>query len=120
MEAVWGVDYDIHSDKCYQCPCCPECREPIGLAEDGKYHCYDCREIVEVKDPKMIEWLQLSRETKVEMQDCEQIFTKDGQHLSGCGGKNCVRVVYRRNPIDFNKWDCAYGRCEKCGSRFIV
>ena len=56
MKAIWWIDYDLHNDKTYNRPSCPECKVPIGMADDGKYHCFSCGKVVEVDDPEMIEW----------------------------------------------------------------
>ena len=108
MKAIWGNDYDLLSDSCFERPMCPECEAPI-LKRDDKYHCVCCGNEVDVTDEKMLEWLKLREETKVETEDC---------HF-GCKGKNCVRVVYRRNPVTL-EWITAYGVCTKCNTRFIV
>lgn len=119
MNAIWATDYDMHTDSCYQRPSCPECREPIGLREDNKYHCFACGEVVEVKDSKMLAWFQEREETKVELEDCPKIISKDGEHLSGCGGKKCVETLYVKNPVTL-KWEARAGRCKNCGTSFIV
>lgn len=119
MKAIWVTDYDLTNDKCYKVPGCPECDEPIGLYEDGKYYCYNCRKEVTVHDPEMVEWFRVRNETKVELQDCEVLEDKNGNIICGCGGKNCMEVYYRRNPITL-KWQQAFGQCKRCGKRFIV
>lgn len=119
MKAIWGMDYDYQEDKCYQRPSCPECEEPIWKYEDGWYHCFNCGKVVEVDNPEMVNWFKLREETKIKHEDCRQIKSKDGKVLSGCGGKKCMRITYRRNPVTL-KWGAAYGICEKCGTRFIV
>ena len=109
MKAIWAVDYDFREDKCYDRPSCPECKAPIGLDEDGKYHCFSCGEIVEVDDPKMIEWFAIRDESKTENEDC----------FLGCSGKGTMEVHYMRNPITL-EWQTMGGECKKCGMRFIV
>lgn len=118
MTAIWGIDYDFRSDKCYKVPSCPECEEPIARYEDGQYHCLNCGEIVELSDD-MLSWFKVREETKIEIQDCPKMTTKSGVHLSGCGGKNCMEIHYRRNPVTL-KWEQAFGFCKECGTRFIV
>lgn len=118
MEAIWGTDYDYRTDAIYERPVCPECKEPIGVDEDGKYHCYSCGEVVEVKDQSMIEWLEKRNETKVEYADCH-IFTSKNGATTGCGGKGTVETHYMRNPVTL-KWQIMGGRCKKCGMRYIV
>jgi len=119
MNAIWGLDYDMHNDKCYKRPCCPECGEPIFKYGDGTYHCVNCHQVVKIKDEEMKKWLEIREETKIELEDCPKITTKDGRHLSGCGGKKCMEIHYVRNPISL-KWQQAYGECRNCGTRFIV
>lgn len=119
MKANWGMDYDYQEDKCYQRPNCPECEEPIFKRDDGWYHCLSCGKVVEVDDPEMVEWFALREETKIKHEDCHEITSNDGKVLSGCGGKKCMKITYRRNPVSL-KWVAAFGICEKCGTRFIV
>lgn len=109
LKAVWGTDYDMHTDRCYSRPCCPICKEPIFMYEDENYHCVSCEEIVEVDDPEMIKWFKDRSETKTEYEDC----------ICGCGGKGTVETHYRRNPVTL-KWQVTGGKCSKCGMRFIV
>lgn len=118
MKAVWVIDYDYRKDKCYNAPGCPECREPIGMYEDGKYHCFSCGEEVEVADEEMIKWFNVRSETKIEYEDCPKI-TYKGKVTSGCDGKKCVETHYRRNPVTL-EWEVMGGHCSKCGMRFIV
>lgn len=119
MEAIWGTDYDMHTDKCYKRPSCPKCEEPIGKYEDGKYRCYSCGEVVDVTDKKMQEWLRVMEETKEEYGDCPRIKSKGKLLKMGCGGKNCVKKTYVHNPVTLD-WQVAWGVCTKCGMRFIV
>lgn len=119
MKAIWGLDYDFRTDKNYKRPCCPECEEPILRRDDGYYHCLDCGRIVMVEDPEMDVWLKKHEEVKVEYEDCAVITDKEGNHLSGCGGKKCVETHYMRNPVT-DKWQVMGGKCIKCGTRFIV
>ena len=118
MTAIWDLDYDLHTDSCYQCPSCPECQAPIGKDGDGLYRCFSCGEIVDVTDPEMLEWFRLREETKIERTDCKQWKTKAGKTI-GCGGENCYVTHYVRNLVTL-EWPAAYGGCEKCGTRFIV
>ena len=111
MKAKWGIDYDMHEDKCYKCPACPECGEPVYLYDDNNYHCVSCGIIVEI-DEEMKGWFAKRSETKIEMGDC----FPDGM---GCGGKNCVEIHYRRNPVTL-EWQTAFGHCTKCDMKFIV
>ena len=122
FKAIWGTDYDMHEDKCYKCPACPECREPVFLYEDNKYHCVSCGKVVEVKDPKMLKWFEEREGTKIEMEDCfsEEVELKNGQKIKmGCGGKKCVEVHYRKNPVTL-EWETMGGHCTKCDMKFIV
>jgi len=118
LKAVWGIDYDMHTDSCYSVPACPVCKEPIFVYEDGNYHCASCFEIVEVDDPDMIKWFEERSETKTEYEDCPKFTTKDGRTI-GCGGKGTVETYYRRNPVT-KKWQVMGGKCSKCGMSFIV
>ena len=119
MKAAWITDYDLHTDKCFKRPGCPECYAPIGKDSDGKYYCFSCGKDFEVEDPEMLKWFEERSETKIVMEDCPKITTKDGTHISGCGGKKCVRTLYRKNPVSL-KWEVMRGACEQCGMRFIV
>ena len=107
MKSTWVLDYDSREDKCYKRPGCPECSEPIGLDEDGQYHCYSCGKVVEVEDPKMIKWFSDREGTKVEYSNC------------GCGGQNTFETHYVKNPVTLD-WQVAFGGCSKCNMRFIV
>lgn len=111
MKAEWIVDYDMHEHKTYQCPGCRECYAPVFKMEDGKYYCVFCGEEAEI-DEDMIEYFEEREGTKTEMKDCfpEPI---------GCGGKACVEVQYRKNPVTL-KWQTMGGKCNKCGMKFIV
>ncbi len=119
-KAVWAIDYLMHNDKCFDRPSCPDCKEPIFKNEDGKYHCICCSKVV-TPDEKQLEWLKLREERKVEIQDCpEHEFEFKGEKIKmGCGGKDCVEVHFRRNPITL-EWQTAWGVCNNCGKRFIV
>lgn len=100
MDAVWVSDYDMHEDKCYKCPGCPECKEPIGKYEDGQYRCFSCGKVVEVTDPEMQKWFFDRSGTKTEMEDCfpSEIKMRNGEIMRmGCGGKQCVKVRYYKN-----------------------
>jgi len=110
MNAAWVTDYDMAEDKCYKAPGCPTCREPIALYEDGKYRCLSCGKVVKPSE-EMLKWFADREGRKTEIQDCPKII--------GCGGKKCVEVVYRKNPITL-KWEAAGGMCKRCGMKFIV
>ena len=107
-KAKWGTEYDMHEDKCYECPQCQDCFAPIHRYEDGKFRCISCREEYELT-PDMIEWYNERDGEKVEMQDC----------VLGCGGKACVEQHYVKNPVTL-EWQTAWGKCTKCDFRFIV
>ena len=117
MNAVWLIDYDYRADKCYDCPCCPECQHPIWKHEDGTYRCPSCGEVIHVTD-EMREWFKVREETKTGYLDCLKLTLPDGMTL-GCGGKNCVETHYRRNPVTL-EWQTCWGKCVICGNRFIV
>ena len=108
MDAVWAMDYDYRTDKCFQRPSCPKCFEAIGEDESGKYHCYCCGKKVDVKDEKMLEWFAERQGAKIEMTDCFR-----------CGGKDCVETYFMRNKVTL-EWQAMGGKCQKCGARFIV
>ena len=118
MNAIWYDDWDVHSDKIYKRPCCPECREPIGKLPSGEYRCYSCGEIVGVKDKEMKDWFKVREETKTELDDCHVLTHPDGTSI-GCGGKNCVEVYYMRNKATL-EWQVVSGECKKCGLRWLV
>jgi hypothetical protein len=116
MKAIWGLDYDYRTDKCYKRPMCPECDAPI-LKDGDEYKCISCGQPAEV-EPFMIVWIENRNETKVTMEDCHQFNLPDGGKI-GCGGKACVETHYVRNPVTL-EWQTAWGQCSKCGKRFIV
>ena len=119
-KAVWATDYDMHTDSCFQRPCCPECRDPLFLREDGKFHCINCGKAA-MPDSQMIAWMEKRRETKVEMQDCPDYeFEFKGKKIKmGCGGKDCVEVHFVRNDVTLD-WQYAWSICKNCGIRTIV
>lgn len=107
-KAIWGEGYDLRTDKAYKCPVCPDCQEEIArLALDGSYYCFNCWDKVEVDDPEMLEWLKQRAETKTEIEKCFK-----------CGEMTC-ETRYRRNRATL-EWEAAFGKCSKCGLRFIV
>jgi len=118
MNAIWGTDYDLNEDKCYKLPCCPKCEAPIGRYQDDEYRCFSCGRAIKVVDKDMKEWFKKREQTKVEMENCPKIISKSG-HVLGCGGHFCVETHYIRNPITL-RWQVAFGRCTKCGRRFVV
>lgn len=119
MIAKWGVDYDYHNDKCYRRPVCPECNAPIIRYEDGMYRCLSCGEIIEVAGDDMKEWIRVREETKIEYRDCPRIENKGKFLKMGCGGKNCVKTLFRRNQVTL-EWEIAMGECTQCGLKYIV
>lgn len=108
MKAIWGMDYDYISDKCYNRPMCPKCDAPVVRFNDGNYKCVSCRKKVNVTDSEMLKWLADREETKVEMMDCFR-----------CGGKTCVETHFVKNKVTL-EWQTAGGECKNCGMRFIV
>lgn len=108
MLAAWILDYDHVTDTCYNRPGCIECQAPVDKMEDGKYHCFSCGKVVNVKDPEMIRWLDEMGQTKTERRDCLR-----------CGGKDSLEIVYYKNPVS-REWQMGHGECSKCGMRFIV
>ena len=119
-KAKWLTDYDMHNDKCFDRPQCPECHAPIFEHDEGEFRCISCNEQFEL-DEKMIEWVRSRQGSKVEMQDCHDTpFEWKGETIhTGCGGTKCVEVHYRKNPMTL-EWQVAWGECKKCGMRFIV
>ncbi len=117
MNAVWGMDYDHITDKCYNRPVCPECDAPVVRFESGQYKCISCRNPVMVTNLEMLKWLADREEEKVEMQDCPKIEAEGCSY--GCGGKACVETHYVRNAVTL-EWQVAWGECRNCGMRFIV
>lgn len=107
--AVWGQDYDMHTDSNYTRPVCPYCREPVFKTKNGNYQCVNCGNIVEISDPKMAAWFREREKTKVENIDCSM----------GCGRKGTFAVTYVINPVTL-QWQTAYGKCAKCGATMIV
>lgn len=117
MKPTWILDYDMHTDKCYNRPGCPECDAPVGKYEDGKYRCYSCGKEAEITDPDMIKWFQDREGEKVEYEDCPQ-YEIEGT-IYGCGGKGTTETHYYKNPVTL-KWQVGWGQCNRCGKRFIV
>lgn len=120
IKAKWLTDYDMHNDKCFDRPQCPECIAPVHEYERDEFRCISCHELIEL-DEDMKEWVRSRAETKVEMEDCPDYeFEHKGKKIKmGCGGTACVETHYVRNPITL-AWQVAWGRCTKCDSRFIV
>ena len=118
MKAIWDSDYDSRTDSIYKRPCCPECREPIGLDGNNKYRCYSCGEVVEVTDPKMLKWFKKREEVKFEMHDCPRIPLENGEYI-GCGSKGTLKVMYVRNNVTL-EWQPAMSECSVCGLKSIV
>lgn len=108
MNAVWITDYDYSTDKCFKRPGCPECKEPVLKDEDGLYYCVSCGKAVDVTDEKKKAWFEKRAVKKIEYWAC-----------IGCGGEKTMEVHFRKNPANL-KWQPAYGRCIKCGARWIV
>lgn len=118
MKAEWITEYDFRTDSCYQCPGCPECQAPVGSL-DGKIRCYSCGKEYELDDD-MKSWREKRQTTKTEWLDCIRHKPINGVTPAiGCGGKKCVETIYTRNPVTL-EWQVAYGRCIKCGAKFIV
>jgi uncharacterized Zn ribbon protein len=113
MDAIWGLDYDFHTDKCFFRPSCPECEEPLWKDEKGKYICVECGKEISVTQKEMIDWLKKREEQKIVYEDCHK------SKYFGCDGKKCVRTLYVRNKVTL-EWQAASGYCEKCGMHFIV
>lgn len=105
-QAVWITEYDYITDKLYKCPGCPDCKEQIGRFRNV-YKCYNCGTAVNVDDKAMKEWFYRQEEIKTEYGDC------------ACGGKNCVTIHYRRNPVTL-EWQISCSKCKKCGITVIV
>lgn len=116
-QAVWITEYDYITDKLYKCPGCPDCEEQIGRFRNV-YKCYNCGTVVNVDDKAMKEWFKLREETKTEYGDCVVIKVNDDLSF-GCGGKNCVKKHFRRNPVTL-EWQMSGAKCEKCGNTIIV
>ena len=106
-KAEWHIDYDMHTDKCFERPQCPECIAPIYEYEEDEFKCISCGEIMEL-DNDMIKWVRERAGTKIEMDDC-----------FNCNGTKCVETHYVKNDVTL-KWQTAWGVCKNCGRRFIV
>ena len=113
MKAIWDSDYDSRTDSIYKRPCCPECREPIGLDGSEKYRCYNCGKVVEVTDPEMLKWFSERAEVKYEFQSCPRCITLTDIQ------KYTMRVKYVRNNATL-EWQPVQGKCIECGMEFIV
>lgn len=110
-KAVWGSDYDMHTDTCFQRPLCPDCIDlvPIFRRDSERpdiAECINCHKEFELTE-EMKNWLEAREETKEEIDTCIR-----------CKQKT-MKIHYVRNDVNL-KWQTAYGSCEKCGTRFIV
>ncbi len=120
--AVWVKTYDSRTDKSYDAPGCPDCMEPIGRYGNGRFYCFSCGKEILMGNAEMFKWYQERRETKTEYEDCfpEDVKLKNGEKVKmGCGGKKCMLVRYRRNPVTM-EWESAGGKCARCGMNFVV
>ena len=117
LNAVWGHDYDLHTDQIYKCPCCPKCMEEIYKDDSGEYRCYACGKVVDIDD-SMQEWFEAREGTKTEYIDCKKIKLRTGT-IIGCGGEKTMKITYIKNKASL-EWQFACGVCEKCGKQFIV
>ena len=119
-KAQWRIDYDMHNDKCFDRPQCPECIAPVHEYETNVFKYISCHEVIELDD-KMKEWVRDRAGEKIVMEDCPDFeFEHDGETIKmGCGGKECVETHYIKNDITL-KWQTAWGVCKNCGRRFIV
>lgn len=102
MKAIWGLEYDMHTDKCYNTPSCPECDIPL-FSDDGI--CVCCGNQLELDD-SMKEWLAERTGSKTEVGECIMC------------GENKMKIKYIKNNVT-NEWQAAMGECE-CGCKFIV
>ena len=118
QKAKWGIDYDAHTDKIYNCPVCPECEEPIFKYNDGKYRCVNCKAEAEITDAAMLEYFREREQGRVEIKDHKKIIFEDGEEM-GCDGKNCYEIHYRINPATHER-EVTGGKCRQCGLTFIV
>lgn len=112
MNIVWREDYDLHSDKCYKLPCCEECSMmhgavPVVLRDDGMCECVNCHRIGK-PDKKQLKWLKDRQGTKI----------LENEYCFSCK-QNAVTVHQFKNPVT-KKWQTAWGKCNNCGSHFIV
>ena len=119
-KAEWLTDYDMHNDKCFLRPQCPECYAPVHEYGQDEFRCISCHELIELDD-EMKEWVRKRAGEKVTMEDCPDYEIEfDGKkHKMGCGGKKCVETHYIKNEITL-EWQTAWGLCKNCGRAFIV
>lgn len=108
-QAVKGIEYDMHSDSCYDMPECPECGMPLfGLEESdiGKTIQHDyCETEVYIPDEEWIhKYFEDNTGSRTEEIKC-----------MWCGGR--MSVVKRKRC---GKWVTGHGECLDCGVRFIV
>lgn len=110
-KAMWGTDYDYHTDKCFKRPLCPCCVDLVPVYRRDKNRpnvaeCISCSTEFEL-DEDMQKWLEPREEIKEETEQC---FNCE-QHT--------MIVYYIRNEVTL-EWKTVYGNCENCGTRFIV
>lgn len=110
IKAKWVKDYDHRTDKCYDVPGCPKCKEKAFYhscddSEMAGFHCPSCGCDIEL-DVDMLKWYADHTATKTEIGTC-----------INCGQKSSVEHYYI--AIDGN-YRLGYGECIKCGCRFIV
>ena len=104
-EAKWCLDYDMHTDKLYLCPSCPDCEAPVFPTDDG-CKCVLCGQLVGI-DPEMQKWFDERAGEKVEVTEC-----------FSCRQNKFERHLFK-NPVTL-EWLTGWGECENCGMRLIV
>lgn len=119
-KAKWLTDYDMHNDKCFDRPQCPDCYAPILEHDAGEFRCVSCGELFEL-DESMTEWVRSRQGSKITFEDCPDYeFEFKGEKIKmGCGGTGCVETHYIKNDVTL-KWQVAWGVCKNCGRKFIV
>ena len=103
-KAVWEMDYDFHSDKCFERPF-HICGDPI-FRIDGAYRCIGCGEEVEL-DAEMKKWIDDRSGEKVETETCFKC------------NKKTFNAYYHINDVTL-EWQLGHGYCDSCGMKMIV
>ena len=112
--AVWGMEYDMHTDSLYRTPACPICEKEYGTVPvyrpKGKHKvaiCVNCHKMFYL-DKEMIKWMNDNTGTK----------KVSGEICIACG-QPAMESIYRKNPVN-GHYVASGGHCKNCGAHYIV